>query len=321
MHVLVTGVRSRTHLIHLAAYLRQVPAEGEPVDVTYVGGGRFLGDAGVDENDVRDAFPDDQRLSVRFVAAVPADLPGDLTYLSVGAPGLKPWLRLKKAHPRGRVRVVVTDEGLGTYGGLATRRAAWRRQGVREPWRSVRAAAVEGGVKALTGHRWAMYDKDRGWALNEQIAAEFRRGVSLGDRSDEVVMLTQPWVQLGLLSADVYRRHLADVAEIVAAQGNSLVVRPHPAEPRDAYAGFTVIDDTRVAERDERVVNAAGVVGGTSTALLNLRALYGLPAARLIAPGLERLETELGADQRALLDTYLPPAVAARRWSGLSSKA
>ena len=96
---------------------------------------------------------------------------------------------------------------------------------------------------------------------------------------------------------------------------------PHPAEQHDAYAGFTVIGDGRVAERDERVVNAAGVVGGTSTALLNVSALYGVPAARVIAPGLERLETELGVDQRALLDTYLPPAVDARRWSGLSSKA
>ncbi len=318
MHALITGVRSRTHLIHLAAYLRRALADG-PVVVDYVGGGRFLGEASVDENDVRAAFPDDPRLELRFHTAVPTDLPDDLTYLSVGAPGLKPWLRSKRAQPRGRVRVVVTDEGLGTYGGLTTRRAAWRRQGVREPWRTVRALAVEGGAKALTTQRWAMYEKAHGWALNPDIAAEFRRGITRTGASDEVVMLTQPWVQLGLLSAPAYRAHLDEVAAAVAAQGRTLVVRPHPAEPRDAYAGLEVIDGTSVAERDPRVVGAAAVVGGTSTALLNLKALHDIPAARLIVPGLAHLETELGGDQRALLDAYLSAATEVCRWPGLGS--
>ncbi|GAB3578521.1 polysialyltransferase family glycosyltransferase [Calidifontibacter terrae] len=319
MRVLITGVRSRTHLIHLAAFLRKALTEESQIDVDYVGGGRFLGNAAVSEQDVRDAFPDDPRLTVVMRDAVPADVPADLTYLSVGAPGLKPWLRLKRAQPRGSVRVVVTDEGLGTYGGLATRRAAWRRQGVREPWRTARAVAVEAGSRTLTGQRWAMYDKAREWALNEQIADEFRRGVSVGPRSNEVVMLTQPWVQLGLLTAGAYRAHLDEVADVVAAQGNTLVVRPHPAEPPGAYAGMTVIEGGLLAERDARVVNAAGVVGGTSTALLNLRTLYGVPASRLTVAGLEHLDTELGADQRALLATYLPPVTDVGRWSGLGS--
>ena len=67
------------------------------------------------------------------------------------------------------------------------------------------------------------------------------------------------------------------------------------------------------------LIGAAGVVGGTSTALLNLAALHGLPSARLVVPGLEHLEDELGADQRALLDAYLPRAAEVGQWRGLQS--
>ena len=49
----VTGVRSRTHLVHIAAYLRRELAsrDGE-LQVRYVEGGRFLGHAQVTRDDV-----------------------------------------------------------------------------------------------------------------------------------------------------------------------------------------------------------------------------------------------------------------------------
>ncbi len=323
MRIVVTGVRSRTHLIHVSAYLRTQLADHDRVEVDYLGGGRFLGGASVDAGDVARLLPDDPRLRVRVLEDLgqreqqeQQEHSGDLTYVAVGAPGLRPWAQLRRHAGRGRIRVVVTDEGLGTYGTWRTRHDAWRRQGVREPWCTVRTTAVRGGERALTTRRFAMYDKTRDWALDPDIATEFRSRITQSDDAgaDRVVLLTQPWVAIGVLDRPAYLAHVADVGDRVRAQGRRLVIRPHPAEDPSLYAGLDTLPGDLPAELDGRVVHSAEVVGGSSTALLNLAALHGLPTRRLLVPGLEHLESELGRDQRSLLDRYLPAAVPVAGW-------
>ncbi|MBC9958094.1 polysialyltransferase family glycosyltransferase [Yimella sp. cx-51] len=324
MRCVITGVRSRTHLVHIAAYLRhRLASTDEPLEIAYIGGGQFLGNASVDRQDVTRILPSDARVHITFPegdARWRHD--GDrLTYLSVGAPGIKPWLQLRRASARRKIDVVVTDEGIGTYGDRSTRRDALARQGVGQPWRSVRAFAVDGAARTLTTTRWAMYDKADGWALNEHIADEFRSLTTTvpDGRSDRVVFLAQPWVELGVLDETAYLQHIAQIAQVVGQQGLRLAVRPHPAENTQRYRDYEVLDTSFTAEVDPQIVSAAGVVGGTSTALLNLAALYRLPAARLVVPGLEHLEDDLGTDQRALLDAYLPRATEVGQWGGLQS--
>ena len=326
----VTGVRSRTHLVHIAAYLRRELAsrDGE-LQVRYVEGGRFLGHAQVTRDDVHRLLPDDPRLHVSFPTGADrrAAGPGPLTYVSVGVPGLKPWAALQRNDIRRRVHVVVTDEGLGTYGDWRTRRDAWRRQGGREPWPTIRSLVVEAGRRRLTGERFALYDGSAGWAPDPLIAAEFRRGVrpvpGTEDPADaeRVVLLTQPWVELGVLDDAAYAAFVARVAGAVRAAGRRLQVRPHPAEDPARYAAWEVLDGDRPAELDARIVSAGAVIGGTSTALLNLAALYGRPAHRLLVPGLEHLESELGRDQRALLSTHLAAPARPEHLPGLLSRA
>ncbi|WP_265447724.1 hypothetical protein [Flexivirga meconopsidis] len=314
MQVVVTGVRSRTHLIHIAAYLREGLSRTDRVDLTYLTGGTFLGHAAVDELDVRQLLPDDPALHVRFVSRLAelSDIEGDVTYVSVGAPGIKPWIALRRGDFRRRLSTVVTDEGIGTYGDWRTRRDAWRRQGVREPWTTMRAVAVEGGVRGLTTRRFPMYDEGRDFAPHPSVAAEFLRhteGMAPDPSDGRVVFLGQPWVEIGALSADAYLAHVDHVARRVAADGGRLVIRPHPAEHPNRYGAREVLAGIVPAELDPQVVSASGVIGGASTALLNLAALHGMPATRVLTPGLEHLEDELGVRQRALLDRYLPPAV------------
>lgn len=322
-HVVITGVRSATHLVHIASYLRfqltRLPA-GTALSVAYVGGGPFLGRTAVTVEDARRLFPQDERLTLTEVEGAPrwACPPGrSLTYVAVGAPGLKPWAQLRKANPRKRIHVLVTDEGIGTYGDWRTRRDAWARQGVPEPWRSVRVAAVTGGARALTGERWPLYRHTAGtWHVHEEVAQEFRRhtdGVEAAADADRVVILTQPWVDLGLLTEDGYRDHLRTLVQTVAAAGGRARVRPHPAEPLGRYADLPVLLGDGPAELDPEVVSAGAVVGGTSTALLNLAAVFGLRAARVTAPGTEHLEVELSAGQRTLLDTYVSAPVPAQQ--------
>ncbi|MBO1765694.1 polysialyltransferase family glycosyltransferase [Allobranchiibius sp. GilTou38] len=318
MRVVVTGVRSRTHLVHVSAYLRTAldsTARGDLIDVGYLGGGTFLGSASVDASDVARLLPDDPRMRIRMLDRLEDWSPAgdELVYVAVGAPGIRPWIELRRRAGLTRIAVVVTDEGIGSYGTWRTRHDAWLRQGVREPWCTVRTSAVQLADRVLTTRRFAMYDAARDWALDPVIAEEFRSRTSEGDGdgADRVVLLTQPWVEMGALPQAAYLDHVAQVRDRVAATGRRLVVRPHPSEHPSRYDRFETLTGDLPAELDGRVVGSAAVLGGSSTALLNLAALHDLPARRLLVPGLEHLEERLGADQRGLLRRYLPAAVAA----------
>ena len=81
MSVLVTGVRSRTHLVYVASYLRTLPPD---TTVRYLEGGSFLS-ATVSRDDVTSALP----LPVEFIDSTSDLAPkGPITYVAVGAPGL-----------------------------------------------------------------------------------------------------------------------------------------------------------------------------------------------------------------------------------------
>ncbi|NHN54589.1 hypothetical protein G9U51_02190 [Calidifontibacter sp. DB0510] len=312
MQVLTTGIRSRTHLVHLAAWLRSQ----QSVTLTV---GDDLARTAVSEDDIRALLPD--HVELRFEPRAAAWPTGDLTYLSVGAPGIKPWIALHRKEIRRRVRVVVTDEGLGTYGDWRTRRAALAREGAGEPQRTVRAAAVASASRLLTGERFALYVKEQQWAVREEIAREFHRHTADVDRtpSGDLVLLTQPWVRLGVITEPDYRAHIDAVAAHARREGMRLVVRPHPTEDTTMYAGLPLVTSPLPAELDPRVVTAAQVAGSTSTALLNLAAIFDRPATRLVIPGLEHLEDALGRDQRALLARHLPQATRVRQDGRLES--
>lgn len=314
--VTLSGVRSRTHLVHVASYVRHL-LDSRPgrVVVQSLGTGGFLGRTTVTDADVAGFLPSDPRLQVHASTAPGSPAPGrnvDWVYLAVGAPGIKPWLRMAARHPLHRPRVVVVDEGLGTYGTWRTRRDAWRRQGGGPLWPTVRALAVTGAGRLLTDERWALYlpTESGAWRLNEHVAAEFRRSVPVpASRSRAAIYLAQPWVAMGLWPAEDFLAHLHAVRAAADRAGLEFAVRPHPADPDDAYRGLPVSPGRGPAELDPEVVAAHVVLGATSTALLNLAAIHSTPAVRVTHPRLDPLDRELGPDQRSLLQQYVPAVV------------
>jgi hypothetical protein len=127
--------------------------------------------------------------------------------------------------------------------------------------------------------------------------------------ADRAIYLTQPWPDLGVMSESAYLDHLGSVRDECADVGVRLVLRPHPSEDVSRYSGFEVLTSSVPAELAREVVDAAVVIGSNSTALLNLAAVHGTPAVRVTAPELRGLDAALTTRQRALLDTFLPPAV------------
>ena len=318
VRVYLSGVASLTHVVYAASYLRSLLTEPvEQVTLVDLGLRTFLGRANVSAADLDGMLPSDERLRVVRPPGAErwrAQPDETLVYLAVGAPGIKPYLHLRRAQRARRIHVVVVDEGLGSYGTWQTRRDAWRREGGREPWPTVRAIAVATARRLLTSERWALYERvDGQWRVHPAVAEEFRRDVGgTPERTGTVVFLSQPWVELGLISEQSYAQYLDAMARSCRDGGLAFAVRPHPAEDTSRFAGREVISSRVPAELDARVISARAVTGVSSTALLNLAAIHGTPAVRLGLPELAALEDELAEGQRTLLDCFLPPAVPPR---------
>jgi hypothetical protein len=235
----------------------------------------------------------------------------DRVLLSIGAPGTRAWARLFVRGRGRRPRVVVVDEGIGSFGNLRSRRQAYRRQGGSAARAAVRATVVSVGGWVLTDVHWSLYERtETAWRVREEVATEFRRALSGPvPEADRAIYLTQPWPDLGVMSESAYLDHLGSVRDECADVGVRLVLRPHPSEDVSRYSGFEVLTSSVPAELAREVVDAAVVIGSNSTALLNLAAVHGTPAVRVTAPELRGLDAALTTRQRALLDTFLPPPV------------
>ena len=309
--VILTGVAARAHLLYAASYLRALlAATSGPVRVIVGSTGSFLGERRVDPTDFARLLPEDPRLTLIDTPTEPA--PEDQwVYLAIGAPGIKPYLRLLQRRPGRRLHVVVTDEGIGSYGTWRTRRAAWLRQGGGKAWTALRALAVAGADRLVSDERWSLYlppvQAGEPWRLHEPVAEEFRRQVDgVAGPSGRAVFVTQPWVEMGALDAAAYLDHLHQVEAACRTAGLHLQLALHPAEDASKYADFDVIGSGQLAELDREVLSADVLLGTDSTALLNAAAIHRVPALRVRLDPLQHHEQALAPDQAALLDSFLP---------------
>lgn len=305
--VVLSGVRATCHLVYAASWLRDQVDRGVALEVFWPEE-RPDGYTAILPRDGVHLHPDGRQPS-------PPSGGERITCLAIGAPALRLWSRLRTHRLRSQVEVVVVDEGLGTYGTWRTRRAAWAREGVSEPWLSVRAGAVALGARVLTDQRWATYvpQPRGGWGVNDTVRREFRLHVQREDAAvtDTVVLLTQPWPELGVLDERAQRDHVDLIARQVAALGLQLRVRPHPREPHDRYREWGITPDAGAgaAELDPAVVHSRAVIGGPSTALLNLAAIHGVPTLRTGIPDRPDLDEAVGRAQEGLLRQFTGRAI------------
>lgn len=317
-HLVVTGAKSRTHLVHIAAYVRRLLDDSSDATLTlsFVPTGRFLTAPAVTLDDARAVLPHDGRL--RLVGGMPGwrfDDGARAVYVSVGAPGLRTLAPLRRANGRRRIRIVVTDEGIGTYGSWATRRDALTRQGIPAANAGAKAALLVVSSRVLTSRRWAAYRRmEDGWSVCPDIADEFRRhtGAVHPGTSSDAIILTQPFVDLALVSEQRYVAYVEQLVESARSVGLEPVVRPHPAENAARYAHLPLMAGRGVAELDPAVVGAAAVIGGPSTALVNLASMHGAHVVWVSEPSLGHLDTDVSQAQREIFATFLgqPAALA-----------
>lgn len=325
VRVHVAGLSSRSHLVYAASYVRHLLGRTSgPVEVVARPSGGFRGTNPLTAGDVGRAFPEDPLLS--YVHPGTPRRPGSRTVLlSVGVPGIKPYLGLLRGERR-PAWVVVCDEGIGTYGDFGTRLAALRREGTRTPRASLVAGARTTADVVLTDQRWNLYVRDRsahdGWRVEQEVAGEFLRHVSRsGTPRRAAVYLTQPWVELDLVTEASYLAHLEAVERACSASGLKLEVRPHPVEDPGRYAGLPLITGQAPAELDHRVVDASVVLGGASTALLNLAAVHGVPAIRVSLRETDKLDAAMNSRQASLFAAFVPQRSSASDLAPLLARA
>ena len=175
----------------------------------------------------------------------------------------------------------------------------------------------------LTDRRWALYEDD-GAARGGSCRRSPRRSPTASPRrrrrrgsAGDAVYLTQPWVELGLVTEEAFGAHLEQVVAGVRRRGSQLRGAPSPRGARRPVC--RVARAARATSRPSWTRPCSGprvVIGTDSTALLNLAAVQGRPALRVTLPQLRHLEDGLGERQRSLLDAFLPPPVDARRPAG-----
>lgn len=331
-HLCLTGAKSRAHLTYVAAYVHDLLAQHPAgcVRVSVIEAPAFMAAPAVTAETVRDALGADDRITVE--AGLPQwkfDPASTAQYVSVGAPGMKSWVRLKRANPRRRFDVIVTDEGIGTYGDVAQRAAAMQRQHVK-PWVAwPKALLIAAAARALTTTRWATYlPSGADWEVNPAIAAEFRRGLTSGAGArqaaaghpaphNRAVIVTQPFADMGLIDAATQVAYVQTLAEAAVRAGLVPAVRPHPAEEPSRYElvsvngqPIEVLSGVGTLELDPQIVDARVVLGGPSTGLVNVSALFNTPVVWVSVPGLEYLDTEVSKAQAGIFRSYLGEPVA-----------
>lgn len=309
-HVVVwAGISSRTHLIYGVSWIREL-LRREPghVQVQLMGSRLFFGDEAVTPQSVLDLMPEGVDVINWRADITPAAT--KLWMLSVGAVGIKPWVRLRQTHPFRRFPVIIIDEGIGTYGSWSSRRQAYRRQGGSEPWSTIRTTAVEGATALLGTSRWPLHlVSNGGWALNKPVADEFRRLAPEPCVGNRVVFLSQPWPELGVVDESAYRAHVDEIREATLTAGLEFAILPHPGEDPARYDKQDLVDSLAMAELNPEVLGAKLIVGASSTALLNVAAIHHVPAWRLGMPELDELDRRLAPRQASLLAHYASPAM------------
>jgi hypothetical protein len=129
--------------------------------------------------------------------------------------------------------------------------------------------------------------------------------------SADVLFVTQPLTEMGIMSEGAYEGLLRNVEEYAAQKGLSLVVKPHPAECFDKYKkrGMQVIEELGAIEGmiASSSVEVGEVWGFNSTSLITLPALFGLSSKYIVTPDGKLNMSVIYGESKMLFEKYSRP--------------
>jgi hypothetical protein len=229
----------------------------------------------------------------------------ELHFLSVMRPQMRNLIPLlAQAAPR-EVKLILLDEGIGTY----MPASHWGRVNAGElpTQRKMRRYLADFSKRIALSplgppQKRFLFDKyGEDLVLNDHVAKLYRNffndvywrlygkgGEGLlmpGGAEDPVCLyLSQPVVEQGFITEQAYSEILLGLSLYCHGLGLKLVVKPHPRESLERYVtmGVTMLYSEHVAEAVVIHLKPKFIVGISSTALVTIPCLFGIPSFSLI---------------------------------------
>ena len=216
------------------------------------------------------------------------------------------------------------DEGVGSFNTAQNFKRDARKK-FRNPFVQWCLSGIYGVIfsafRFLGGRRVTLFEfQDHKPVVNERVANSYRRAFQSGylARNTEIslkesalVILTQPFVELGVCSLNDYMTEMGKLVRKAHKSNLMPLLKVHPAEDQSKYAelGVEILEYRGPAEEVFAAAadSIAEIWGFTSTSLITGSVLYGIRSCRVHLPWPDASLDFFQDESRSLFLTYTEP--------------
>ncbi|MCV2533351.1 alpha-2,8-polysialyltransferase family protein [Enterobacter wuhouensis] len=306
--IFISGVLNESHLVYVSSYIHKLKTE-HAVDfkLCYENNKRFLSSSKIDP-----AVIEKWLGKVEFVEQgeiVRADSHKKIIHIFIGSVGIKPAILMRLHNFTSSISNVVIDEGIGSVNGVDAMAKVYMRERSPNVMKAYLYACIYKFVKRgfLANKIWKLFYSQE---PNKHIIDFIKDHCEPKEMatSGYFLLLTQPWVKLGVLNKKEYEDFLTQLMNVLNALGAELIVKAHPSEDLQFYKnmGVKVFDTLTPVELCFDYRNCRAVLGFNSTSLILLNIIYQVPTFRL---RFDKLDTKVScsAMQESLFEKYSSP--------------
>lgn len=303
----VSGVLNESHLVYVASYIDKLKARqmyNENTCVYFESNARFLSNKKIDSRIVRHwlgdvIFYNKKKRIVNFRRQT-------VFHLFIGSVGLKPAFLMRLTNPLSKIKNVIVDEGIGSESDIMAMKSVYSREGKMSGIRALVHALTYIYIKRwfLANEIWKLFEKGKpNLHIVNFIKANRLKNFEVEDKY--ILLITQPWVKLGVLTEKEYDDYLYELIKAVSSRDIKLIVKPHPAEDFQYYKdhNIQILDSLHPIELCISLKNCVAVIGFSSTSLILLNSIYGVSSFRLKYDKLDSL-IKLSKAQEKLFESY-----------------
>lgn len=280
----VSGALNESHLIYIASFINSINANSDnksELTIYFEQNHRFLTKDILSEEIIYKWLGD-------VICCKKNNIPKSMkfqkiTHIHIASVGIKPMLLMRIMNPFSQISNVIVDEGIGSESDFLSISKTYQRERhitiLKAHWLAVNYLFIK--RRLLCNSIWKLFTNNQ---PNKYIANFIKsRNIPLKMGGGYVLLLTQPWVKLGVLGAEQYNEYIQDVINICREYDISIILKPHPSEDVDAYKHFSlpIMKSIHPIEINVDPGACKAVIGFNSTALILLNAIYDMPSYRL----------------------------------------
>lgn len=303
--IFVSGVINESHLVYVASYIEKIKVQYNlNFKIYYEYNFRFLSDQKIDTSIVEKWLG--QVTYIKHGSCVRTGFRCRIIHLFIGSVGIKPIIQMRLRNLFSKITNVVIDEGIGSVSDINTMKNVYVRERNLSQLQAYLYAFIYLYVKRgfLAKNIWRLFN---GITPNEKLMHFIKKKCEplKVENSSYVLLLTQPWVKLGVLTEREYHDYVLDLIKHVTDANLKLVVKPHPSEDIFLYESLklNLIRCKTPIELCFDHVYCKSVIGFNSTSLILLNAIYNVPTYRLRYGKLEDIVT-FSPQQESLFNKY-----------------